>query len=170
MTILEGVSCDDHAAALGPSRAVGVAFTWKYLSGHIRARRSGGLPAVAKGQGTGHHWNKYSTLIWSQDLLAKSSKERNHLPAEPLIRRSFISLESKFPQSPQTRFYRRKHKKYPPFLKTFSCIYLIVVRKCSSLTLHLWCSSMVTQVYLSQIRVIPLLGTEMTVYSPLVNV
>lgn len=40
-----------------------------------------------------------------------SNKEKINLPAEPPIRRSFISLESKFPHRPHTRFCRRDGSK-----------------------------------------------------------
>lgn len=55
VAVFEGASRQDHAAALGPGGAVGVALTWKHLGGHVGAWRRGGLPAVAKSQGTGEH-------------------------------------------------------------------------------------------------------------------
>lgn len=68
MTVFEGVSCNNHTAPLGPCWAVRVAFTWKYLSGHVRARRSCGLPAVTKVQGTGHHCKQMLGVIWTTML------------------------------------------------------------------------------------------------------
>lgn len=56
VAVSEGFSRQDHTAALGPGRAVGVPLTWKHLGGHIRAGRCGGFPTVAKNQGPGKHW------------------------------------------------------------------------------------------------------------------
>lgn len=55
VAVFEGVSSQDHAAALGPGGAVGVSLARKHLSGHIGAGRRGDFPAVAKSQGTGKH-------------------------------------------------------------------------------------------------------------------
>lgn len=55
VAIFEGVSCKDHAAALGPGGAVGVSLTRKHLGGHIGAGRCGDFPAVTISQGTGKH-------------------------------------------------------------------------------------------------------------------
>lgn len=55
MAVLKGVSPEDHTASLGPGGAVGVALARKHLIGHVRAGGCGRLPAVAKGEGAGHH-------------------------------------------------------------------------------------------------------------------
>lgn len=55
VAVFEGVSCKDHAAALGPGGAVGVSLARKHLGSHIGTRRCGGFPAVAESKGTGKH-------------------------------------------------------------------------------------------------------------------